>query len=165
MIADYLNTYYNQDWVFETIKDYFKIEELVSPAVLSRYGEKASWSFFDPRLLANLIWIRRTRGNRIRINAGSSQQRGLRENTCRIVKSKTDRNQLYLSQHVLGSGVDFNETNGDSAEVIRNWIEENQAKLPYKCRLEWKKNGAPISWVHIDVGYFANHPKVYKFDV
>ena len=54
---------------------------------------------------------------------------------------------------------------GMSAEDVRNWISSIEDKLPFKVRLEWKhsKNHKTITWVHLDVAYYKNNPKVYKF--
>lgn len=162
---NYSQTYHNIEWVYDNIKTHFNINELVSPAVYNKYKER-SWSFLDYTMLSNLLYIRKNRGHAITINHGNSQQRGLRENTSHIVKDKTEDNKIYLSGHVLGKAVDFHEnSSGDSAEDIRNWIIENQEDLPFPCRLEHKKNGVPISWVHMDTAYLKRNPKVYLFDV
>jgi hypothetical protein len=173
----YIHTYYDPEWVLKQIKDnnYFRIGEFVSDAVLSKYGEARCWSFIDPRLLANMLYIRSERGNGITVNHGGAQQRGLRENTCPIVRRATNRNRLYLSAHVRGGACDFHEKKA-TAEEIRQWIEAHAEELPYPCRLEWKMMDeeedsetygemVPITWVHIDVAHVIGQAKVYKFNV
>lgn len=164
MRADYLNTYYNQEWVLKEIKNYFSIGELFSKAMCARYSESQLWSFKDPRQLANILFVRVKRGRSITINHGRSQQRGYRENTCPLVKSKTLKGRIYTSAHMLGAGDDYTEKN-TPAEETRMWIVENAEYMPYPCRLEHKKNGVPIPWVHQDCNYEPKNGKVYLFDV
>lgn len=129
--------------------EYFKIEELVSPAVLNKYGEDMSWSFFDQKLLINLEWIRRELDRPITVNTwhvgGRFSQRGLRENTSQIVYDKTVRNKTYLSAHVLGKGVDL-DVKGMTAQEVRSWLVSNRHRVPYPFRLE-----EGVDWVHLDV--------------
>lgn len=151
-----------------SIQDYFKIEELVDKATVNKYGQVRCWSFFDPRLLENLYWVRKAINSPITANnwlfGGSFTQRGLRTNLSSIVKNKTLNGRLYLSAHVRGAAVDF-DVKGMEAEEVRNWLVANQANLPHPIRLEHKKNGTPISWVHMDVDHIEENPKVYLFDV
>ena len=114
----------------DKLKEYFKIEELVSKQVLWKYGEERSWLFFDPRLLELLLWVRVTLNKPITVNnwsfGGAFSQRGLRENTCNIVKSKVLNNQTYLSAHVLGMAVDF-DVKGMTAQEVRDWLKDKKA--------------------------------------
>lgn len=135
--------------VIEQLKEYFDIKELVSKQVYEKYNNK-SWSFFSLELLETLLVLRRDILQcPIIINnwtsKGSLQQRGLRCNMDPMVK---DKNQIYLSSHCLGQGIDFH-TNKYSAKQVRQIIRENQDLLPYNIRLEDDKS-AP-TWVHIDV--------------
>jgi len=164
MIDKYLWTYYNQDWVYTHIKEYFKIEELVAPKVIAKYGEEQCWSFLDFRLLSNLLFIRIELNKAITANYGGDIQRGLRSILSKIVLRYFAKGKLYLSGHVRGTAVDFDVENM-TAEEVRYWIVQHHGKLPFKCRLEWKKNNIEISWIHMDVDYFPNHPKVYLFNV
>lgn len=130
----------------KTIKDYFKLTELVSKAVADKY-KSVAWSFFDPRLFDVLVWIREGIGLPMVINTTTQQQRGLRENTCPMVTEKTKKGQMYLSAHVLGKGVDFSIAgNKMTAEQVRQWIRKNISKCPWPIRLE-----KDVNWVHIDV--------------
>lgn len=138
---------------------FFKIYELISPNVYRKYGER-SWMFFDPRLLETLDFIREYFGEPIIINdwywGGNLTQRGLRENTCPIVRDKTNNYEIYLSAHVLGMGVDLS-VNGYLAEEVREKLIEIKDLLPYPIRLE--KN---VLWVHIDV-MNEEKDKIYIF--
>lgn len=131
----------------DRFKRYFTLTEIVSRDVAAKYGERA-WGFFDPRLLEVVLWIRETLGIPIVINTRQLQQRGLRENTCQIVRDKTKAGKTYLSAHVLGKGVDFS-SGVMSAVEIRRWIRSHIDECPYPIRLEGDKS-AP-TWVHIDV--------------
>lgn len=168
MKEQYLDTFYSPKWVLNGIKEHFTIQEFFSESMCKKYREDQLWSFLDVRLLSNLLFIRKVRGLPITINnwstGGGFSQRGFRENTCNIVYEKTVAGKLYCSAHTRGAAVDFNESHA-SAENTRNWLEDQSEALPYPCRLEWKKNGEPISWVHLDVDYFENYPRVYKFNV
>jgi hypothetical protein len=164
MNKSYLETYYNQDWVYREIKGYFKITELVAPKVVNRYGVDQSWSFLDFRMLSNLLWIRRTIDKEIYINRTGQVQRGLRSIKSKIVLNYIRKGLFYLSAHIRGSAVDF-DVYGMEAWEVRDWIVKNSKKLPFKCRLENKKNGKQITWVHMDSDYFESYPIVYLFNV
>jgi hypothetical protein len=135
--------------------------------VFNKYGEKA-WQFIDQRLLRVILWLRTNLKKPIIINnwkwEGSYTQRGLRENISPIVASKTKSGKLYLSAHTMGKAVDF-DVKGMEAEEVRMWLKEHAEELPYHIRLEHNMKGKPISWVHLDVFFNANNPKVYLFDV
>jgi hypothetical protein len=138
---------------------YFQIEELVSKAVLDKYGELA-WSFIDVRLLKTLDFLREQLDRSITINnwkwGGRLSQRCLRENTCEIVRKKTSLNQIYISGHVQGIAADF-DVKGMTSVEVRLWIIENQESLPYPVRLEGE-----VSWIHIDMRETNN--QVYIFN-
>lgn len=153
--------------IYENIKKYFKIQEFVNKATFKKYGE-SSWQFLCPRLLHTMLIIRKEINKPITINTwfngGRFSQRGLRTNIGQIVKSKTLKGRMYLSAHVMGKAVDF-DVKGLSSEEVRDWISLNSEKIPYKIRLEQNMKGNPISWVHLDVFYNKNNPKVYRFNV
>lgn len=131
-----------------TIKDYFDINELVCPHVYKAHGEKA-WNFFDPRLLAVLLYIREGIGKPIYVNSypigGNLTQRGFRCNLCQLVADKTKAKTLYASAHMRGMAVDFSVT-GMTADAVRTWIKQNANRLPHPVRLE-----EGVTWVHLDV--------------
>jgi len=112
--------------------------------------------------LETIIFIRTKRDKPIHANnykwGGNLSQRGLRENTCQIVKDKTLENKMYLSAHVLGKGIDFN-IEGETAEQTRQWLKEKADDLPFKIRLE-----AGVNWVHLDTIWEDKNPKVYIFN-
>jgi len=127
---------------------FFKVQELVSRKVYDVHGDSAI-RFIDPRLIANIVYIRQELNKPIIINdwhlGGIMQQRGLRENTSKIVKDMTALDKLYLSAHVLGCAVDMTIV-GMSANDVRDWIVEHKDEMPYPFRLE-----ADVNWVHLDV--------------
>jgi hypothetical protein len=91
---------------------YFDLEELVCPHVFNKYGAQA-WSFLDPRLLQTLDVIREALDKPIHINTwhsgGVSTQSGFRCIQCDIVKKAIKDNILYVSAHMEGQAVDWNE--------------------------------------------------------
>jgi hypothetical protein len=97
---------------------------------------------------------------------GCLDERGHRSNIQEIVKAKTDAGIVYTSGHPLGQAIDFT-FKGETAEDTRNWLLSIADELPYKIRLEHKysKTGIPITWVHLDVKYFEQNPKVYLFNI
>lgn len=129
------------------IQSYFSISELVSKPVAAKFGQQA-WSFFDPRILDVLLWLRQSLCIPLVVNTPTLQQRGLRENTCQLVADKTKKSQLYCSAHTRGQAVDFS-SGKMSAKDIRRWIRANIQYCPHPIRLENDKS-AP-TWVHIDV--------------
>jgi hypothetical protein len=143
------------------IKDYFDIRELVSEDVFNKEGENA-WRFFDPRLLDVMLFIRMELGKPIYANRWHKEknlsQRGLRENTCSIVKGKTISGDMYLSAHVFGQALDF-DVKGMSADEVRDRIVGMADLLPYPIRLE-----ADVNWVHLDVAVKEGQGKVYVFN-
>jgi len=141
-----------------TIKpQYFALHELVCKHVLDKYGEQA-WQFLDPRLIITIDWIRKQLNKPIEINnyhwGGKDTQSGLRCNICNLVKSKTDKGQVYMSAHNEGQAVDFS-VEGMTAEAVRNWLVTQD--LPYPIRLE-----AGVTWVHLDCRNAGQ--KVYIFN-
>lgn len=128
-----------------TIKDFFKIKELVCKDVYDKFGE-AAWAFLDPRLLQTLLFIRTNIGKPMTINTwsagGKYSQRGYRCNLCELVKTKKT---LYASAHMEGMAADF-DADGMTAEEVRTWLYNNRERLPYPIRVEKGTN-----WVHIDV--------------
>ncbi len=144
----------------EKLKRYFSIKELVSEAVYLKYGETA-WQFFDIRLFETLLFIREELNLPTTINnwhfGGKFQQRGFRENTCEIVRGKTDKAHIYCSAHVTGQAIDL-DVQGMTAQEARDWIIANQNRLPYPIRLE---DG--VAWIHLDCRDAGK--KVYLFKV
>lgn len=134
--------------LLDKIKKYFGIKELVCKHIYERHGS-AAWTFFDPRLLETILFIRENIGRPIYVNnwsrGGNLSQRGLRCNLCQLVKDKTDLDKLYMSAHGQGMGIDF-DIDGMSAKQVRNWIKEHQEELPHPIRVE-----EDVNWVHIDV--------------
>lgn len=137
---------------------YFKPYEIVSKTVYTIYRDE-SIKFMDNRLLETLDVIREILGVPLVINdwywGGKNQQRGLRENTCQIVKSKG--NTLYLSSHCFGRAFDAVSAKM-SAENMRKKIVDNAYKLPYPIRME-----SNVTWLHVDLNMLSNAPKITFF--
>lgn len=127
---------------------YFDLEELVCKHVYDKYGAIA-WSWFDPRFLETIHWIRQKLGKPMFANnwkeGGQFDERGLRCNLCSLVKNATDKDIVYMTSHLRAQAGDF-DTQGIVAEEMRQWITKNKAGLPYPVRLE--KN---VPWLHVDV--------------
>ena len=155
--------------IIEELKQYFGIYELVDKATFDKFGDTC-WQFADIKLLETLLFIRKGLDKRITINnwywGGGFSQRGLRTNICDIVKAKTNKNQLYLSAHVLFKAIDF-DVRGMTADEVRQWIVNHIDELPHKIRLEHKinKTGKTITWVHLDVYDNVDNPKIYLFNI
>ena len=140
--------------------DYFSVKELVCKHVYDRYGDRAAM-FLDNKLIETINTVReKILRAPMTVNnwhlGGSFTQRGLRCNLCDLVREKSERQQLYLSAHCLGKGIDFTPE-GMTAEEARRIIIEKQELLPYPIRLE---DG--VSWVHLDV-YEMGTQKVSLF--
>ena len=150
-------------------KGYFIIQELVGPEVYSKHGN-SSWFVLSTELLETILFLREKKGVAMYANdwhkGGCFDERGHRANIQEIVKAKTDAGVVYTSGHPLGQAIDFT-FKGETAEETRNWLLSIADELPYKIRLEHKysKTGIPITWVHLDVKYFEQNPKVYLFNI
>ncbi|PKH50868.1 hypothetical protein CXF68_09290 [Tenacibaculum sp. Bg11-29] len=156
-----------RDKVIELLKQYFQVYELVGRKTYKKYGED-SWQFLQTEALHTLLVLRVLVGRKATINdwywGGKYQQRGLRTNLQQLFRFYFLKRRLYLSGHVLGCAFDV-IFEGISANEVRRLIIANQHKFPYKIRLERKKNGKFITWVHIDTKYLKRNPKVYLFNV
>lgn len=143
------------------LKKYFDIRDLVCSHTYKAFGERA-WQFLDDNLLETILIVRRDilkagmTVNNYR-DGGIYSQRGLRCNICELVKAKSAKNQIYLSAHCNGAGIDFTVT-GMTAEQARQKIRDNADLLPCPIRLE--KN---VSWVHLDVYDYLNDKKINEF--
>ena len=127
---------------------YFELHELVCDHIYHKYGHTA-WQFIDPRLKITIDWIREHIDRSVYINnyewGGNQTQSGVRCNLCRLVKTKTDKNSVYMSAHITAQAVDFSVV-GMTAQEVRDWLVEHQDELPYPIRLE-----DDVDWVHLDV--------------
>ena len=153
-----------QNPILEAFQQYFDLREVVSKQVYERYGT-ACWSFFDPRLLAVVVWLRKNMGIPLVCNnwanGGKFDERGFRANCDPIVKKKTMAGTLYCSAHTRGQGIDLSSGRA-TANEIREWIRMHREDLPYPIRLESDKS-AP-TWVHIDVCNTGTEP-IVEFSV
>ena len=144
--------------IINDLSKYFKVKELVSNNVYQKYGESA-WKFFDTEFLHTLLVLRRDiLCVPLVCNGGSSQQRGLRENTSPMVREKTESNKMYLSAHCLGKGCDLSSPKM-TAEEMRKAIVLKASLLPYKVRIE-----KDVTWLHIDIMTAPDQKeKIYLF--
>ena len=90
--------------IIKELKEFFKIQELVSGVVYRTFSEETCWSFFRTEFLHTLLIIRRDIvKSPLTCNdydsGGTHTQRGLRENTCALVRDKTNQNSVYVSAH------------------------------------------------------------------
>lgn len=135
--------------LIQQLKEYFDIRELVCPHTYNAFGDK-SWQFFDREFLEMLLALRR---DVIEVpvvvnnyhTGGQFSQRGFRCNICQLTKSKTLKNQIYLTPHANGAAIDF-DARGMTAEETRIKVKQNAHKLPCNVRMESK-----VTWAHIDI--------------
>lgn len=144
-----------RDDIIRELHKYFQIRELVCEHTHSEWGERA-WQFLDTNYLACLLVIRRDILQQpMTCNHDEATQRGLRCNLCQIVKDKDD---LYISSHILGKAGDFT-VKGLTAQEARSRIRNNAHLLPCPIRME-----SGVSWLHFDVlPQFGITAKVYEF--
>ena len=137
----------------------FWLTELVCPKVYYKFGDKA-WLFLDEKAVITIDWIRRTLNKPITVNdwwdEGTFDERGLRCNQCSLVRSKSNKGEVYVSPHISGRAFDF-DVQGMTAGEVRVWLAINKNKLPYNIRLE-----NHINWVHLDTYNTGN--KIYIFE-
>jgi hypothetical protein len=152
--------------IIEKLKDHFDIRELVCPHTYKAFGDK-SWQFLDTEELHLLLVIRvdilkvAMTINNYHIG-GTFTQRGIRCNICQLVKTKTSKNQIYMSAHCNGAGFDA-DADGMTAQQARVKIKENQNLLPYPIRLEATTSGEVTTWIHFDKYDDGTGRKVVEF--
>jgi hypothetical protein len=138
---------------------FFDLHELVCPHIFIKYGDFA-WNFIDPRLVILINTIRDRYNTGIIVNnwhnRGEFSQRGLRCQMCDIVKEKIEKNELYMSAHIFGKGVDF-DVEGKVAEEVRVWLKSHPNWWPYSFRLE-----KDVNWIHLDL-YNNTENKIVEF--
>lgn len=129
--------------LIDKLKTKFNIKELVCPHCYNKFGEQ-SWIFLSTELLSTLYTLRFVILNcPILVNGGMLTQRGLRCNTCDLVKNKKS---IYLSAHCQGKAIDFSCDNL-SINSIKKLIRDNKDKFEYPIRLE----SNTTTWIHVDV--------------
>lgn len=158
--------------IIEKLSNYFIKQELVGHEVYEYYTNigKDPWTCLDTNALHCLLIMREGIGLPFTVNdwqkGGRYDERGHRANIQEIVKGKTDKGIVYLSAHPMGKAFDF-KVKGMSSDDVRQWIVDNACLFPCKIRLEHKilKTGKTITWVHFDVIWEEQNPKVYLFDI
>ena len=145
----------SREEIIRELHKYFQVSELVCEHTHSRWGER-SWQFLDTDYLHALLIIRRDILQLpMTCNYSGANQRGLRCNMCELVKEKEEN---YLSSHILGKAGDFS-VKGLTAQEARERIKNNARLLPCNIRLEDK-----VTWLHFDVlPQFGITEKVYLF--
>lgn len=132
----------SREEIIRELHKYFQVSELVCEHTHSRWGER-SWQFLDTDYLHALLIIRRDILQLpMTCNYSGANQRGLRCNMCELVKEKEEN---YLSSHILGKAGDFS-VKGLTAQEARERIKNNARLLPCNIRLEDK-----VTWLHFDV--------------
>lgn len=149
--------------IIQELSKYFSIQELVCPHTYKKFGDK-SWQFLDTEILHTLLVVRR---DILKVGmicndykfGDKHTQRGLRCNICPLCKDKTMKNQIYLTAHANGAGMDFvfGANSGMTAAKARQLIKDNASKLPYNVRIE-----KDVTWLHIDCYYTGQ--KVNEFN-
>lgn len=131
---------------------HFNLKELVSREVYDQYGKEA-WKLFDQRAIDTIDFIRDELDLPITVNnwswGGDYQLRGYRPERCHIGAAN--------SAHKQGMAFDF-DVKGMTADDVRQWLKDNESKLPYPIRCE-----AGVNWVHIDTRAKQGH-KLYFFN-
>lgn len=127
---------------------YFKLHELVSPAIYAHFGV-FGWRFIDEGMKRDIDLLRELWGGALTINnyawGGSYKESGLRCNTDSIVKAKKTP---YLSGHVLGRAFDIKPENLKDLPKLVKCIKINFHKFSTISRME-NPDFTP-SWVHLD---------------
>ena len=148
---------------------HYVLEELVDPLTFKRFGDRA-YEFLSPSLLWSIdgVWelLQRETGKRpvITINdwkwGGKLEWCGLRTSSCFV-------GSLY-SPHRRGQAMDLH-VKEMKAEEVRKMILNFQHidyELKYITKMEHKKDGVPISWVHISCENFDKGKEgIHLFDV
>jgi len=174
MIKEYIDTYYNQDYIYKEIKTYFKIEDFYRRAAIDRAKkimpaawEQLLWSLLDYRLLSNLLYIRVNLNKPIiggKPDNTQLDERGVRDNMSDTIKVATRKGIITFSGHAYGIAFDFNVT-GMISEDVRKWVKTQNTLIPFKCRFEHLINGVPIGWIHMDVAYYSSNPHISFFNI
>ena len=144
----------------EKSSPYFDLQELVCPHVFKAYGDFA-WNFLDDKIIDLINTIRERIGKPIHVNnwntGGKFDERGFRCIQCDIVRNMIEANQLYVSAHMTGKGIDF-DVEGLTAEETRIWLKANQRWWYHYFRLE-----SAVTWVHLDL-YNNTDKKIIEFN-
>lgn len=127
---------------------WFKLHELVSPAVYAHFGAFA-WNFLDEGMKQDLDLLRELWGKPLTINnyawGGSYKESGLRCNTDSIVRSKKT---IYCSAHLMGRAFDIKPEDLKDIPELYKCVQLNYHKFKAISRMENIKYA--ISWVHVD---------------
>lgn len=131
---------------------YFRVQELVSPAVYEDLGDRSILTM-DRGILKTIDAIREFYGKPMIINdwsfGGQFRYRGYRDRTW---------NGSPYSQHCFGRAVDF-DVKGLKASKVRKDIMDNPDHFPYVTAIE-----KGTTWVHIDCRPTASGTGIQTFN-
>lgn len=151
--------------IYSEIENFFKVQEVVSKKVYSKYGKKA-WMFIDNNALLMLLELRKHFNRPIMINnwhyGGILNERGLRTNVDPILYKKTKEQKMYISGHVLGKAFDITVKGLTSEEVVKEII-KNKDKFKFITRIENPKSTP--TWVHFDLIGTRINNEIYIFKI
>lgn len=131
---------------------HFRIAELVSRAVLTRWGKSSLW-FIDPRVIQYLEFMRHRFGVTYLnnwIDGGNLDSRGFR--------APSDTDGSSMSQHRFGRATDTTYKNATPQEV-RQDIMYNWKELYLPLGITTVE--ADVNWVHADMRYIPNQQELF----
>ena len=146
------------------VKKFFKIQEFVDEPTFKKWGENA-WNFLDEKLLETIIILRR---DILKVPmvcndwcfGGKNSQRGLRSNLSYLVKEKTNKNELYLSQHCFDEETFILTDNGwrcindilETDKVFSYNIEKNVVELkPIDSIIKQEYEGKMVKFKNLNI--------------
>lgn len=129
---------------------YFKLSELVNPALLKTVPESTLWSMFDDRLLRCADLIREKYGP-CTINGGGLTDCGLRDwKSTTGAKYSAHKFARALDIHILAIERTA-KTKTEKAAQYDRVRRELMADMRFNClNFEKTASGAPITWLHCD---------------
>lgn len=138
---------------------YFQVHELVHPNIYKKFGD-LSLMFLD----ANMLWTI----DQLRIRYGSATINNYFWKGSRIdsgLRDITSTTGSPYSLHRFGKAFDLIFKNITAEEIRQDIIKNpNDEIFKHIKRVEWKKRGVPISWLHIDSANINNN-RIYFFNV
>lgn len=131
---------------------YFKITEIVSPALLKELGEALCWTLFDPQILKAADYIRELEGP-ITVNAYGLTDAGARAlSTTTGAKYSAHKMFRALDLHVLAieKQATKGKASGEAKTMKIKLYDELRLKLLSDKNIGYLNYENAISWLHID---------------